>query len=119
MKLPHLHLRDLFWLVLILCIGCGGGRDGVQSVHVVNGVEITAHHGESPVETTHELRGDVELWRTSEMSYGLDDGYVVVDGIFYGEVKTGDHVEIRAGQRAYKRVWVNGHLRRPQKGPGP
>jgi hypothetical protein len=102
MKLPHLALLFAF----LVLSGCGGGS--TESVHEVNGVTIHVRHAGDHVKdtaTTKSAEGAV-IWATEEMTYGLDDGHVMLNNKDYGEVKSGDKVEIQAGK-----VSVNGEAR--------
>jgi hypothetical protein len=102
----QLTIRDLFWLVLVICTGCGGG--GVQSVHKVNGVTINVRHSGHAVSTTGKSADGVDTWTDNEMTYGLDHGHIMLNSKDYGEVKAGDEVAIAAGK-----VKVNGMERQP------
>jgi hypothetical protein len=96
--------RLLLVFLLAILLGCSGG--GVQSVHKVNGVTITVRHAEHNVKETAASGEGVDMWTTGGIKYGLDHGHIMLDSKDYGEVKSGDEVEIAAGK-----VKVNGEER--------
>ncbi len=82
MKLPKLHLRDLFWLVIVAAMGCAWGVEKYSQLSLRRQNSLQKYQIHSLSDEFEHRTGAVVSLHDSGITVTFPDGLVIVDALY-------------------------------------